>query len=69
MRISEIAQYLENESRAIVENDGYLRDPGRALHVRRRKLREQLKDLDEFKELEVLCAALLGTTAGYDEDA
>ena len=69
LRIAAIAQHVENVARTIVENDSYLNDPSRALHVRRTRLRGQLKDLDEFQELELLCAALLGTTAGYDEDA
>ena len=52
---------------AAVAADAYLGDPNRSLPVRRRKMREALAATDEMKELEKLCAALLGTSAPEDE--
>ena len=64
-RIAELAMRLEITARAIVDKDPYLDDPNRALHVRRTRLRGQLKDLDEFQELELRCGTILGTYTNY----
>jgi methylase of polypeptide subunit release factors len=68
-RIAELAREIAREAATLVEADPYLDDPSRALPARRRKLRERLQQTANFEELEVLCAASLGTTAfgGADE--
>jgi SAM-dependent methyltransferase len=64
-RIAELAQQLADIAIAAVKADAYLNDPSRSLPARRSKLR----DRKEFEELEILCAAALGTTAfGSDLD-
>ena len=67
VRISELAERTAEIVRLIVAGDDYLQDPRRALHVRRSKVRKELKSTPEYIELEFLCSALLGTSA-YDED-
>ena len=67
VRISELTEKTAEIVRLIVAEDDYLRDPRRALHVRRSKVRKELKSTPEYIELEFLCSALLGTSA-YDED-
>ena len=62
-RIPELAKRATAIVRRIVAVDAYLRDPSRALHVRRGKVREHLVSTPEYQELEYLCAAILGTTA------
>jgi hypothetical protein len=66
-RIAELGQKLAEIAKESVEADEYLNDPSRSLPARRTKLREQLSATKEFKELEILCAAALGTTAFGDE--
>ena len=66
-RIAELSERTAKIVRQIVAEDSYLRDPRRALHVRRSKVRKELKSTPEYIELEFLCSALLGTSA-YDED-
>ena len=67
VRIAELSERTAKIVRQIVAEANYLRDPRRALHVRRSKVRKELKATPEFMELDFLCSALLGTTA-YDED-
>ena len=67
VRIAELSERTAKIVRQIVAEDNYLRDPRRALHVRRSKVRKELKSTPEYMELDFLCSALLGTTA-YDED-
>jgi hypothetical protein len=62
-RIAVLAREISGEAAEIIKNDSYLNDPNRALPARRRKLREQLRGTKQIQELEVLCAAALGTTA------
>jgi hypothetical protein len=62
-RIAELSREIASEAKAVVEADSYLNDPQKALPARRRKLREQLRDMVKFQELEALCASALGTTA------
>lgn len=66
-RIAELARQLAAIAAAAVDGDAYLGDPNRSLPVRRRKMREALAATEEKKELEKLCAALLGTSAPEDE--
>ena len=62
-RIPELAQRASEIVRRIVAADAYLRDPSRALPVRRGKVREHLASTPEYQELEYLCSVILGTTA------
>ena len=62
VRIAELGEEIAVTAQAIVENDPYLDDPNRALHVRRSRLRERLSVVPEMNELEELTAAALGTT-------
>jgi SAM-dependent methyltransferase len=66
-RIATLARQMEESVRAIVTSSSYLSDPDKALHVRRRKVREQLAARADFQELEELCAAALGTTSAPNE--
>jgi SAM-dependent methyltransferase len=62
-RIAVLAQQVADAAAAMVAVDEYLSDPSRALPARRRKMREALAENPAYVELEVLCAAALGTTA------
>lgn len=62
-RIAVLAERIATQARTLIAADDYLNDPNKALTVRRRKLRAQLGATAEFKELETLCANVLGTTA------
>lgn len=62
-RIPDLAQRAGEIVRRLVAADAYLRDPSRALHVRRGKVREHLASTPEYQELEYLCSVILGTTA------
>ena len=62
-RIPDLAQRATEIVRRMVAEDAFLRDPSRALHVRRGKVREQLVSTPEYQELEYLCSVILGTTA------
>jgi hypothetical protein len=50
-------------ARTAIAEDAYLSDPSRALTARRTKLRTLLIDTTQMGELELLSAAVLGTTA------
>ena len=45
-----------------VADNNYLHDLNHALSMRRTKLRKKLLATEQIQELELLCAALLGTT-------
>ena len=62
-RIAVLAPEIAASAQEIVEGDAYLCDPSRPLHIRRTRLRNQIRQTAPFLELEGLCAALLGTTA------
>ena len=62
-QISALAQQVAETVRGIVASNVFLQDPGRALHVRRTKLRGQLILSPEYQELEYLCSVILGTTS------
>ena len=67
IRIGALARDIAKAAQAIIKSDAYLNDPSRALPARRRKLRERLRDLLQFQQLEEYCATSLGTTAFGDE--
>ncbi len=66
-RIAQLAREVSATALMVVAADAYLNDPTRPLHNRRSKLREVLVATEEVRELEQLCAGVLGTTA-FDED-
>jgi methylase of polypeptide subunit release factors len=62
-RIVQLAREASAMVRSMVAADAYLNDPNCPLHIRRSKLRDALVPIDVIRELEQLCAAVLGTTA------
>jgi methylase of polypeptide subunit release factors len=58
--IAKAAQDVADKASAIFKSDGYISDPSKALHVRRKKLREKLEEIAEVKNLEQQCAVALG---------
>ena len=62
-RIAALAKELAGVARTAIAEDVYLSDPSRALTARRTKLRTLLIDTTQMGELELLSAAVLGTTA------
>ena len=68
-RIPQLAQRASEIVIDAVAADAYLRDPSRALHVRRGKVREYLSSTPEYQELEYLCSVILGTTAPEEAEA
>ena len=62
-RIAALANELAAVAREAISGDAYLSDPSRALTARRTKLRTLLIDTALMGELELLSAAVLGTTA------
>jgi methylase of polypeptide subunit release factors len=63
LRIAMLARKLGNLAQTAITGDAYLSNPARALTARRTRLRRMLIDTQEMAELELLCAAALGTTA------
>lgn len=57
-----LAREIAVVAKAVVAEDEYLRDPNRALHVRRARLRQRLLTAVQMKDLELLCAGALGVT-------
>lgn len=66
-RITELAKELETLAQGIISESDYLSDPNRALTSRRTKLRKELSQMEQVRELELLCAAALGTGVLDDE--
>ena len=66
--IARLAREVAATAESIVMGDSYLNDPSRALTRRRSKLRALLFATGQGRELEVRCAAALGTTIP-DEDS
>ena len=65
--IAEHARVVATAAEDLFDSDTYISDPMKALHVRRRKLRMALVEDLAMKELERLCAVVLGVeidTAG-----
>ena len=62
VRISELAQHSADAVRHMVTEDPFLREPAKALHVRRTRVRKQLMTIPAYQELEYFCSVLLGTT-------
>ncbi|MEX0696308.1 MAG: hypothetical protein WEB85_10635 [Dongiaceae bacterium] len=67
VRIAILARDAATSAQVAVEEDGYLSDPNRALTARRSKLRGKLIQTQQVRELELLCAAALGTTVAGEE--
>ena len=63
VQIAALAQQIAALAGEIVAADAYLSDLNRALTTRRTLLRTQLQQIVPFRELEQLCAAVLGITA------
>lgn len=61
-RIAKLAEQISAIAESVVATDKYLRDPNKALTVRRQKLREALCKTVEFAELEASCAHILGVS-------
>lgn len=68
LRIAALAQELASIAQDEVEADEYVSDPNRNLSRRRTRLRGKLMQTDQLRELEVLCAAVLGTTVADEEN-
>ena len=66
-KISELTRRVSEEATQMVNGDGYLENPNKALTVRRTRLRERLWRTDAFKQLDRLCSAVLGTSAILEE--
>lgn len=66
LRIAALARELADIAQNTVAADAYLNDPNRALPVRRTRLRKAIAATGQMQELELLCAAALGTTAFAD---
>lgn len=67
LQVATLGQQIAAFAGEMISVDARLRDPNRALTTRRTRLRTQLQELVHFRELEQLCAAVLGTTAFGDE--
>lgn len=68
LRIAALAREASAIAQAAVTKDTYLDDPTRALTARRSKLRNILMATEQVMELELLCAAALGTTGIMMDD-
>jgi hypothetical protein len=68
LRIASLAREIATIAEGAVRADEYLNDPNRALTRRRSKLRAALVKTGQVRELELLCAAALGTTATEEDD-
>lgn len=65
--VAAAARTVADEAAAIVADDSYISDPNRALHIRRRKMRERLAESENFQELDRLCGIILGVKPGFEE--
>ena len=65
--IATLARETATIAQTIVANDDYLRNLNHKLYLRRTRLREKLFTKEQMRNLELLCAAVLGTTA-FSED-
>lgn len=63
VRIATLGEDLAVTVQAMVENDAYVNDPNRRLHLRRRKVRQRLALVPEMQELDELAGMALGSTA------
>nr|WP_274521874.1 hypothetical protein [Halorhodospira halochloris] len=59
-RMANKAKIVAQDVLEIVNSDCYIRDNQRALHVRRRRIRERLADNQNFQELDLLSGRILG---------
>ena len=60
VQIAALARKAAALAQRMIGQDDSLDDPTRALTSRRRRLRGQLSETSEVREMEVLCAAALG---------
>jgi uncharacterized protein (UPF0147 family) len=63
VRIARLTREVSATAKTVVAADEYLNDPNHPLHIRRSRLRAKLAVTENVQELELLCAAALGTTA------
>jgi hypothetical protein len=66
-RIAALAREIATLAQATINGDQYLSNPARALTARRTRLRTALVGTPQMGQLEVLCAAVLGTTAVFTD--
>lgn len=62
LEIARLAEALSEHASAAINEHPLIGDPIRSIASRRQKLRKLLTQLSEFRRLEELCAAVLGTT-------
>jgi hypothetical protein len=67
LSIARLARELAVLARETIAGDQDLSDPNRALTWRRSRLRAKLLETDQGRELDLLCAALLGTTSAAED--
>ncbi|MEQ1830225.1 MAG: hypothetical protein ABL921_29980, partial [Pirellula sp.] len=67
LQLAVLAREAAAIASAIVARDSYIGDPNRALTSRRTKLRTLLMGTKQLLEMEILCAAALGTGAVNEE--
>lgn len=58
--VAKAARDVAAKVSAVFDADSYISDPSKALHVRRRKLREKLEEVSDVQDLERRCAITLG---------
>ena len=62
--VAAAARVVAGEAAAIAAGDASIGDPSHSLSVRRRKLRKNLTESENFQELDRLCGAILGINPG-----
>jgi hypothetical protein len=67
VRIAALARELAEIAQTIVAEDKVVDDPSRMLTNRRSKLRSKLAQTKQLREMELLCAAVLGISIIEDE--
>ena len=67
--ISVLARIVAARAADLIEVDDYLADPSKSLARRRTRLRERLWRTDDFKRLDRICSAVLGTSAVLDQSS
>lgn len=66
LRVSALAEALCRIASRLASEDGRIGNPGRPIAARRSRLRSEIANSAELRELEQLCAAILGTTPMAD---
>ena len=62
VRVAELAQCISEEATRLAGENNQIGDPNRPIAARRSRLRSTITQTNECRELESLCAAILGTT-------